>query len=136
MMARSALALRAAVRARLIADTALSARLGVARVFDEAPRDAAPPYVVLADVRSRDWSTSTEAGAEHTLVIDVWTLYRGVAEAVEIAVLTSAALSGAPPVLTGFRIVSFEPLTLETSRENAGRLARARLRWRASIEAL
>ena len=71
-MSDAVLALRAAVQARLIADSALTALIGPDRVFDEAPRAARGLYVVHGEVEARDWSTGSDRGCEQELALVVW----------------------------------------------------------------
>ena len=134
MIAAASLALRKAVLASLTADAPLAARLGGPRIFDEAPRAANPPYVGFGDIRSRDWSTSTDAGAEHTLTIEIWSQHHGAQEPLEIAAFVAAALSAAPPAPVGHRLISILPQSVETRREDAGRFIRARQIFRAITE--
>lgn len=134
MPASPANALRAAVFQRLAADAPLLARLGAARVYDEAPRGAATPYVTLAQSRTRDWSTMTERGDEHALTIDVWSAAPGAREALEIAALVAGALDDAALALVDHRLVNLRVLDVDAARENAGRNTRARLRLRAVTE--
>ncbi|TLP44824.1 DUF3168 domain-containing protein [Cohaesibacter sp. CAU 1516] len=71
-MTLAATQLEAAIHARLIADTALIDLLGGAKVYAEAPRNSAFPYITLAVSLSRDWSTGTETGGDHRLILTVW----------------------------------------------------------------
>ncbi|MDB5569073.1 MAG: hypothetical protein JWN93_256 [Hyphomicrobiales bacterium] len=131
-----AIALRKAMRDRLLANSALLARLGAQRIHDEAPRAAATPYVTFTQAQMRDWSTMTDRGAEHVLNLDVWSSRPGAHEALEIAALVAAALDDAPLALDGHRLVSLRCLDTQTGRENANRFVRARLRFRAVTESL
>ena len=78
-MTHPSLSLQKAVYAALVADAGVGALIGD-RVFDAAPRNAAFPYATFGDARAADWSTGTEAGAEHRLVLHVWSRERGKAE--------------------------------------------------------
>nr|WP_321445009.1 DUF3168 domain-containing protein [uncultured Cohaesibacter sp.] len=72
-MTLAAAELEAATHARLIADTDLTDLLGGAKVYALAPRKASFPYVTLTVSLSRDWSTGTEDGQDHRLILTVWT---------------------------------------------------------------
>jgi hypothetical protein len=128
------IALRKAILARLLGESALVARLGGARVHDEAPRSAPPPYVVFAQSRSRDWSTMTEAGHEHFVSLDIWSARSGAREALEISALVAAALDDQSLLLEGHNLVNLQVREIETARENANRFVRAKLRLRAITE--
>ncbi len=130
-MLSSDIALRRAILARLLGDSALVLRLGGARVHDEAPRGAPHPYVVFSQSRSRDWSTMTERGHEHALSLDVWSARTGAREALEIAALVAAALDDQVFALEGHVLVNLQVRDLETARENENRFVGARIRLRA-----
>ena len=130
------IALRKAIRAQLAADAVLVAKLGGANIFDEAPREATPPYVVFGDATARDWSSSTDRGTEQFAVLDVWSLQRGVREALDIADRVAAVLDDAALALDSHHLVNLRLVSQETKREASGRFARASLRFRAVTEAL
>lgn len=132
----AALALRAAIRSALVADAPLVALLGGPHVHDDAPRDLAPPYVTFGPTRLRDWSTSSDEGAEHQLELDVWGGAESMRPTLNIADAVVAALDGAPLALGGHRLVDLRFVTLETRRERNGRQARVSLRFRALTEKL
>lgn len=136
MSASPTIALRKAIRDHLLADATLASLLGGARVFDEAPRGTEPPYVTFGDARARDWSTATDIGAEHAIVLDAWSSQHGAREALAIAERARELLDDAALTPTGHHLVSLRFVQLETRRENQGRFARASLRFRAVTEAL
>lgn len=136
MTASSVASLRKAIRNALIADTAFTGLLGGPRVYDEAPRGTQPPYVTFGDARTRDWSTASDRGAEHFIVLDVWTLQRGERQSLIIAARAQDILHDAPLILDNHRLVNLRFSQVETRRDNQGRFSRASLRFRAVTEAL
>mgnify|MGYP003377525631 CR=1 FL=1 len=128
------LALRRALLAALTADAALVALLGGAHVYDEAPPGAPTPRVTFADVQHRDWSAQLSRGAEHIVVLTVWSGARGTREALEIADRVIAILDEAPLTLVGHALVDLRFVALATRREQNGRFARADIRFRATTE--
>jgi hypothetical protein len=72
MSTSSVTALRKAIHVKLAGASALVIALGGTKIFDEAPRNAEPPYLIFADTQVRDWSSSLSRGAEHLFVIAVW----------------------------------------------------------------
>lgn len=130
------IALRKAVRDRLLANAALVARLGGQRVYDQAPRDAPTPYVVVAQSQVRDWSTMTERGGEHMLLLDVWSQRPGARETLEIMALVANDLDNAQLTVPGAACVLARILDTQTTRESAGRFARGRMRLRVLLEAV
>ena len=129
-------ALRKAIRLALLANGPLVARLGGANVFDEAPREAIPPYVAYGDSLARDWSSASDRGAEQFVILNVWSIQRGLREALDIADMIAGLLDDQPLALTGHHLVNLRLVALETRREANGRFARASLRLRAVTEAL
>lgn len=104
-MTHPIISLQGALVAALNGDAALTALIGAAAVFDAPPKDAPPPYVVVArhDVASRDGDLAP--GHEHRVVLQVWVAEasrRALLEIVErvVAVATSAPLSGAELAVT------------------------------------
>ena len=126
------IALRKAIRASLSARPDLA---GV-RIYDEAPRGASLPYITFGDAQWRDWSTSSDRGAELVVVLDVWTDDRGLRQALEIADRVAACLDAAPLDLEGHRLIDIRLDALDTRREGNGRWSRASLRFRAITETI
>jgi hypothetical protein len=131
-----AVALRKAIILRLASDSALTAALGGAKVYDEAPRAVEPPYVLFAETQTRDWSTTLSPGAEQLLMLSVISKQRGTREALDLAERLVALLDEAPLVLDGHHLVDLRHLSSATRREQNGRFARVDLRFRATTEAL
>ena len=129
------IALRKAVRLVLLADAALLAALGGPSIYDEAPREASPPYIAYGDSQARDWSTSTDRGTEQFLTIEVWSIQRGLREALDIAARVTALLDDQPLALDNHHLVNLRLVSMETRREANGRFVRAAIRLRAVSEA-
>jgi hypothetical protein len=130
-MPTAATALRAAIYDALIADGALLAVLGGARVYDEAPSVPVYPYVTLGDAHIADASTATEAGLELELTLHGWSRQGGRREAHEIAGALLQALDDAPLVLDGHELVDLRFALADIRREADGRTYQALVRFRA-----
>ena len=76
-MSTATAALRAAIHHALTIDTALSAILGSAKIYDEPPRHADFPYVTLGEARVTDFSAGDDALQEHQLTLHVWSRQGG-----------------------------------------------------------
>lgn len=72
-MKDAALAVHAAVYQALATDSELQGELGGSLPFDRVPQRARPPYIVLGDARSDDWSTATEGGEAIIFFVHIWT---------------------------------------------------------------
>ena len=64
-------AIKAAIRAALLADATLNAALQGLKIVDDAPSSHPTPYISFA-VRSDDWSTATEDGQVVNIDLNVW----------------------------------------------------------------
>ncbi|MFG1478608.1 DUF3168 domain-containing protein [Xanthobacter sp. V4C-4] len=130
------LSLRKAVHEALVADAPLLALLGGPRIHDVPPPDAAFPFVALGEAVVSDWSTATEAGAEHALTLHAFSRGGGRAEAFALAAAVQAALHDAPLALAGHRLANLRATTAEVVREKDGRTFHALVRFRAVTEPL
>ena len=133
-MASAGWDLQKAVYAALAADATLTTLLGGAAIHDAVPQNAAFPYVVIDQTQIRDWSTGTEPGAEHMLMLHVWSRHAGKREAYEIADAIRAALGGAMLSLEEHRLVSLRHQYSELKRDEDGETQHGVLRFRAVTE--
>jgi hypothetical protein len=127
-------ALRAAVHDALNADASLTSLLGGPKVYDQVPQSAAFPYVTLGETRIADFSTGTEPGEEHQLMLHGWSRQGGHNEAHLIAGALLQALDDAPLTLTDHRLVNFRFAVADVRREADGRTYHALVRFRAVTE--
>ncbi len=134
-MASASWALQQAVFARLTSDGALTELLGGARVYDDVPVRVAFPYVTFAQGSERDWSAGHEAGAEHAVVLHVWSRASGRKEALAIIEALRAALHDAVLTLTDHRLVNLRHETSDVRRETDGETYQGIVRFRAVTEA-
>jgi hypothetical protein len=128
------LALRAAIRNALLADSALIAALGGSRVYDEPPRNAAFPYVTLGEARLLDAAADGGAVQEHQLMLHVWSRQGGHREAHVIAGALLSVLDDAPLALNDHRLVNLRFTIADIRRESDGRTYHALVRFRAVTE--
>lgn len=129
-------ALRAAIHDALIADSALSAALGGAKIYDEPPRAATFPYVTLGEARLIDASGDGGATQEHQLTLHAWSRKGGHREAHVITGALLQALDDAPLTLEGQRLVNLRFSIADIRRESDGRTYHALVRFRAITEPL
>jgi len=128
-------ALQQAIFATLCASDAIKDVAGdPPRVFDAPPRGVAFPYIVIGDDTESDWSTATETGSEHALVVHVWSRADGHREAKLVADAMRDALDGAELAVTGQALVDIRYLETTFTRETDGETTHAVLRFRAVME--
>ncbi|WP_420408896.1 DUF3168 domain-containing protein [Hoeflea sp.] len=130
----SANALQEAVFERLSADGAISAVTGPGGVFDRRITRAEPPYLVLGETVSTDYSTGDAPGTEHRFEIEAWTRQNGRREAVELADAVRSALHEADLALDGATLINLRHERTVSRRAPKTALHVARLRFRAVTE--
>lgn len=133
-MSSPAWELQKAAYEALVANSALVAQLGGARVYDSVPRGAAFPYVTFGPSATRDWSTGTEKGAEHTLTLRAWSKGGGAREVHLVLDAVRAALHEATLTLDGHRLVSLRHEASDAAREADGETWQGAVRFRAVTE--
>jgi Protein of unknown function (DUF3168) len=128
--------LKKAIRATLVADTALTTMLGGARVHDEVPRNMAPPYVAFGEATIRDLSTTSGRAHETMLTLQVLSVDGGSRAASVIAARIEALLHDAVLTLDAHRLVNLTLNQSDTRRERNNEATRVTLRFRAYTEVL
>jgi hypothetical protein len=136
MTTSPALALQTGLRAALLADSSLLTALGGEQVFDDVPREAQFPYITIGDIDTRDWSTQTSRGHEHTVTVHLWSRYRGRKQVQELIAEVDRILDGASPPLSGYRLVNLSTVFWTAQREPDGEVYRGTMRLRAVTEPL
>lgn len=127
-------ALLVSIHARLSADAALVALIGADGIRDRLLPRPALPCIVFGEVETRDYSTATEAGEEHRLMLEVWSEAQGRRQAEEVAGRLRALLHDAALPLAGHALVSLTHVRTRTGRQPKGRLFMAELQFRAVTE--
>jgi hypothetical protein len=134
MSTSPALALQTGLRAALLADAGLVSALGGGQVFDDVPREAPFPYITIGDIDTRDWSTQSSRGHEHTVTLHLWSRYRGRKQVQDLIAEVDRILDGAAPPLTGHRLVNLSTVFWTAQREPDGEVYRGTMRLRAVTE--
>ena len=132
-MTHPSLALQKAVYAALAGDAVLGGLVDD-RIFDAPPRNVPFPYVSFGNAQGNDWSTGTETGTEHRVVLDVWSRHRGKAECWAIAEAVTMVLDDAALTLDGHALVNLRLETAETGRDADGLTWHGVVRFRAVTE--
>lgn len=78
---------------------------GITGVFDGPPVDAASPYLVIGSDIASDWSTKTETGREHRVVVNIWHSGPGVAATKSLIGDVETRLAGLAGTRDGHRLV-------------------------------
>jgi hypothetical protein len=96
--------LQQAVYAKLTGHAPLMAL--VSGVYDEVPEQVAHPYVSLGSITENVDDAHNQRGLEASVVLHVWSKYRGFKEAAQILAELDAALDRQPLTVAGYRDVS------------------------------
>ncbi len=123
-----------AIQTRIADDAELSAMIGPEGLRDRLVSGRKLPAIIVADLASNDYSTATEAGAEHLLTLEIWTDAGGRKEAATIAEHLRMLLHDAPLSLETHHLVGLLHLSTRTRREQKTRLHVAEIRFRAVTE--
>lgn len=133
-MASATWMLQKAIHQSLTANASVLAALGGPRVWDHVPRGASAPYVTIGATSERDWSTGSEAGAEHILTLHVWSKAAGRREAETIADELRSALHDQSLTLDGFHLVNLRHELTDTRRDPDNEMFHGVVRLRAVTE--
>jgi hypothetical protein len=136
MSASPVIALRKAIRARLLSDAPLIAALGGPRVYEEAPQGAATPYALFTEAQMRDWSGALSRGAEQFMTIAVVSTQRGLGPALGVAQQITELLDETSLSLEGHSLIDLRFVSMDTKRDASGRFARVAVIFRATTEYL
>lgn len=130
----AASALQRAIYEALSGDAALTALIGAGAITDRRLATQAAPLVVIVGIDSADHSTATEAGEEHTIMLDIWSDAAGHRQAQAITAAVRAVLHDAALMPAGHRLVLLLHRDTRLSREGKSRFHRAQMRFRAVTE--
>jgi hypothetical protein len=133
-MASASWALQQAIYTELTGNSALLGLLGGQRIYDDVPERGAFPYVTFAPGAERDWSTGSDAGSEHGVVLHVWSRAAGRKEALAIMEALRGALHDAALTLSGHRLVNLRHESSEVRRDADGATVHGIVRLRAVTE--
>lgn len=128
------LAVRKAIRTRINLSPQLQTFLKNGTILDEAPSSLDPPYGYFAETQIRDWSSDDSNGAEQFFTLSIVTLHHGVAVALEIGHQIIEQLNHQPLILDGHSLVDIAFISMETRREQNGRLSKVNIRFRVMTE--
>lgn len=129
--------LQEAVFQLLSSDSALMALVG--GIYDAAPQqvsDAAPDglYVTIGDEIAEDWSTASDIGVLHTVLISVHAPRRGFADAKQVAGQISDLMLGSDMTPSRGQIIQTRFIDARTARAENDALRRIDLRFRVTLE--
>lgn len=123
-----------AIHARLSGDAALTALIGADGIRDRLVTGRQLPCLVIAELVSNDYSTSTEPGEEHFLTLQVWSDAAGQRQTQEIASIVCSLLQDAALPLATATLTNVRHVATKARREPKTRLFCGEMRFRAVTE--
>ncbi|MCZ9352988.1 DUF3168 domain-containing protein [Streptomyces mutabilis] len=78
----------------------------VTGVFDEVPEAQPHPYITVGSITENVSDAHNQRGLDASVVLHIWSKYRGYKQAAEILSALDAALDRQPLAVTGFKDVS------------------------------
>jgi hypothetical protein len=127
--------LKAALRAHLLADSAVTVLIGSA-IHDQAPRDLDPPYLVFGPADARENATNDGDGRIVDLELQLFTFERGSAVGLAAASVIEASLAASGLTLTDHRLVLLTLRETQVRQDATRQLTRVNLRYRSFTEPL
>ncbi|MBB3314412.1 hypothetical protein FHT77_000254 [Rhizobium sp. BK181] len=123
-----------AIHARLTGDTELLGLIGEDGVRDRLVTGRKLPCVLIGELMSNDYSTSTERGEEHLFSLEVWIDAGGRRQAQLVASRLHALLQDVALDLGQHHLVSLLHVRTQSRREAKTKLYVVELRFRAVTE--
>ena len=102
-------------------------------VFDDVPENTAYPYVVIGEETATNIDTKDKDAHEHTLVIHVWSQYRGRKEIKNIMSSVYTTLHNASITVSGASLVNIRHEFENTLTEADGITRHGVMRFRAVV---
>lgn len=106
--------LQEAIYVKATADDALMAR---APLYDEVPEDAVHPYITLGSITEVPDDAHDRQGLESTVVLHIWSRYRGYREGAEILAELDRVLDRKPLAVAGYTDVSIAHAHHQSARD-------------------
>lgn len=110
----------------------LSSRLS-RPVYDEIPQGATFPYIAIGEDTATDAGAKNAHGEEVTLTLHVWSRAKGMSEVKTILDEITAAMTGAPLLITGFQSAIAQREFADTFRDPDGITRHGVIRFRFRI---
>jgi hypothetical protein len=133
-MAAPAAELEEAIFAALGADPAVTAALGGQRIYTQAPKNVASPYITFGRTSVYDWTTGAERDDEQLFTLHVWSKAKGDAETLQIMGVARARLTDSLLALDGRQPVRLSLEFHEARYDEDLAVHHGLLRFRAKAE--
>lgn len=112
----------------------LIAQLGDDSIYDDIPRSASYPYIRFGQSVVRDFSSSSERGFEHSIVLHVWSKGQGKKESFDIMEQIRSALDDQPLAVSDHHLVNMRCEQMSVRKESESQSYHGVLRYRIVTE--
>ena len=126
--------LQKAIYTALAANANLTAALGGTKIYDHNPQEAAFPYVVIGRASNLDWSTSTEDGGEHVVIIHIWSERSDRMEIYQLQQEVQTSLHDATLMAVDHNVVNLRHEFSDVRSDDASNRMHGIMRFRAVTE--
>ncbi len=120
----------------LTQNTEIITLLGGAKIYDHVPQRASYPYITFGQTIERDWSTATEDGSEHLILLHIWDQSGGRKLIQQIIQLIKSALHNMSLDVLGHQLINLRYEFSEVRRDPGGKTLHGICRLRAATEPL
>lgn len=127
-----------ALYAHLTQNTPLCALLaaGAESIYDDVPRDAAFPYIVMGAMQARPDNTQQHSGYDMTIALHCYSRGEGQREVKNILGAISRAMQNGDITPTGHSVVLCTEISSACAIENDGETRHGRAEYRLIVEPL
>jgi len=117
------LAMRKALYAALIRDTALLALLGGTKIYAAVPALTEPPYISFGPAQITPWTGGSQTGYQFQGVLEIWSLQKGDVEMLSVADRINAMIASGTVQPDGYHLLQcyLERVTMNPAREDGWR---------------
>ena len=117
------LAMRKALYAALIRDTALLALLGGTKIYVAVPALTEPPYISFGPAQITPWTGGSQTGYQFHGVLEIWSLQKGDVEMLSVADRINAMIASGTVQPDGYHLLQcyLERVTMNPAREDGWR---------------
>jgi len=101
--------LQDAINTKLTADSSLMNLIN--NIYDYLPKDVSMPYIAIADITTKDFSTKTTVGQKTTVLINTFSNKRGKDETQQIMEKIYDVLHNEELIVTGYNVINVQMMS-------------------------
>jgi len=102
-------------------------------VYSNVPDNTQPPYVVVGDMTSNDWSADGETGFDITVTVHSWSVAASMQQVRGMMNTVYNTLNRSDPVLSGYELIGLDFESDDLLRDADGKTLHGVQRFRAKV---